>query len=37
MLENGDIYDGNFRCGKFEGIGVYYNKNQDSFICGEFK
>jgi len=36
MLDNGDIYDGLFHDGEFNDMGVYYNKKNNSYICGKF-
>lgn len=36
-LENGDIYEGFFKDGMFNGIGVYYNKKNDNYIYGNFQ
>ncbi len=34
MLENGDIYDGSFKKGKFDGLGIYYNKLNKTYVYG---
>jgi len=36
-LENGDIYEGVFKEGCFNGIGVYYNKKNNNYIYGSFQ
>ncbi len=37
MLDNGDIYDGYFKKGSFNGLGVYFNKESNSYIYGKFQ
>lgn len=36
MLENGDIYDGEFLAGMFHGNGVYFNFKEDSYTQAVF-
>ena len=36
ILDNGDIYDGNFKRGQFHGHGAFYNKQNNTHIIGVF-
>lgn len=37
MFSNGDIYDGYFRQGLFEGLGVYFKFKDSKWLYGMFK
>lgn len=36
-LDNGDIYDGQFKGGKFYGLGVYFNNENTNYFLGVFR
>lgn len=36
-MENGDIYDGQFKEGKFNGYGMYFNNESQNYFFGQFK